>query len=281
MNGFKCALIKYLLITGFAIITIQTSKLKSQTISTVGEIYDYEIGDIFHFITDIDVNWGGHDSILQKIEIINKYYSQNNDTVFYLRDVLRWKKILPSTSWVFDNYQNVVSYTDLDSTIFSYNLPNPPYTTYIYSDTNKYNGRQINRIRFMIPEENENNYYVNGCGIAHYSWQFSQTLSGRTISLIYFKKGLEEYGSSNMISTDITEYVDKHLSIFPNPVSNQLTIVSSQAINKVEIIDLTGKLIKTFKENTGILDVSDLNSGIYFIKLIADEETITKKFVKE
>ena len=100
-------------------------------------------------------------------------------------------------------------------------------------------------------------------------------------SLVYFKKGLEEYGSSNMISTDITEYVDKHLSIFPNPVSNQLTIVSNQAINEVEIVDLTGKLIKTFKENTGILDVSDLTSGIYFIKLIADEKTITKKFVKK
>jgi hypothetical protein len=37
----------------------------------------------------------------------------------------------------------------------------------------------------------------------------------------------------------------------------------------------------TIKENTNIINVADLTDGIYFINLVTDERTITKKFVKQ
>lgn len=71
------------------------------------------------------------------------------------------------------------------------------------------------------------------------------------------------------------------VAIYPNPASDQLTIVSNQTINELTIIDITGKMILTTKQNTDVVNVADLSNGVYFIKLITEEGTITKKFVKQ
>jgi hypothetical protein len=52
-------------------------------------------------------------------------------------------------------------------------------------------------------------------------------------------------------------------------------------VNKIIIIDITGKIIMTTKGNTKTINVADLSDGIYFIILVSDENTITKKFVKQ
>ncbi|PCI98113.1 MAG: hypothetical protein COB15_06350, partial [Flavobacteriales bacterium] len=44
---------------------------------------------------------------------------------------------------------------------------------------------------------------------------------------------------------------------------------------------ITGKIIMTTKQNTNTINVTDLSDGIYFIQLITDERTLTKKFVKQ
>ncbi len=73
--------------------------------------------------------------------------------------------------------------------------------------------------------------------------------------------------------------IRSNLEIYPNPVKNILTINSKEPINNVEIIDITGKLLKTNlrlsdKRN---IDVSDLKPGIYFIKI---NKMKTFKFIK-
>lgn len=74
---------------------------------------------------------------------------------------------------------------------------------------------------------------------------------------------------------------DTYFILFPNPTSQQLSIETVLKLTEIKIIDLTGKLIKTIKQNTNTVNVADLTAGIYFIKLITDEMTITKKFVKQ
>lgn len=82
--------------------------------------------------------------------------------------------------------------------------------------------------------------------------------------------------------TDITErLLHDNLSIYPNPTSNQLTIDTELKISEITIIDITGKIIITTKENVKTINVADLSNGIYFIKIINEEGAITKKFVKQ
>ena len=76
------------------------------------------------------------------------------------------------------------------------------------------------------------------------------------------------------------------MSISPNPTNGALTISLNKTTPHVtiEVIDAIGKVLlsenhKEFNKTT--INVSDLSSGIYFVKIISGENTVTKKFIKE
>ena len=52
-------------------------------------------------------------------------------------------------------------------------------------------------------------------------------------------------------------------------------------INRIEIVDLSGKWIYQFNSLRNQINISALPQGIYFVKLETDKGTVTKKFVKE
>ncbi len=73
-----------------------------------------------------------------------------------------------------------------------------------------------------------------------------------------------------------------NLLLFPNPVSNELTIsdMDNNEIERIDIYDMTGKLIKKYDGNTTVIDVSNLNTGNYIIKVYTPEGVIDRKIVK-
>ncbi|WP_207893756.1 T9SS type A sorting domain-containing protein [Tenacibaculum sp. M341] len=54
--------------------------------------------------------------------------------------------------------------------------------------------------------------------------------------------------------------------IFPNPTKRSLTISINKKINRVEILDLKGRKLKSYFINNDKIDISDLSTGLYFIK---------------
>ena len=83
-----------------------------------------------------------------------------------------------------------------------------------------------------------------------------------------------------VIGVDELNVIDV-FSIYPNPTSTQLTIDTELELDRISIVDVTGKQIRSFVPKTKIFKVSDLSDGIYFIKIITEERIITKKFVKQ
>ena len=73
------------------------------------------------------------------------------------------------------------------------------------------------------------------------------------------------------------------LNIYPNPVSDKLTIETSEAIGFVEIYNLTGAMVVSQECNSekAEIDVNNLHEGIYFIRITTDSVTSTRRFVKE
>ena len=77
-----------------------------------------------------------------------------------------------------------------------------------------------------------------------------------------------------------------NISLYPNPAQNQITISSENiAINKLEIFDITGKLVfkPSLREATATwqsqsVNIENLQKGVYFIKI---NNTETLKFIKE
>jgi hypothetical protein len=59
-----------------------------------------------------------------------------------------------------------------------------------------------------------------------------------------------------------------------------LHINSKSNYSSIEILKVNGQLVATFtKQET--YNVSELSSGVYFLRVIADDGVTAKKFVKE
>lgn len=90
-------------------------------------------------------------------------------------------------------------------------------------------------------------------------------------------------GDYNFITTmSVNQFDQNSFSLAPNPTKGMFSINSDVA--KVQIFNLTGQLVKTFntKAANESLSISELNQGIYFVKvtdLNLNEKTI--KLIKE
>jgi hypothetical protein len=73
--------------------------------------------------------------------------------------------------------------------------------------------------------------------------------------------------------------------IYPNPVSNELTIFSSEILADYEIFNALGQLIKQGKLQDNLnhyeLNLASLEKGIYVLNLKTEKITKSFKIIKE
>ncbi|NVO02532.1 MAG: T9SS type A sorting domain-containing protein, partial [Bacteroidetes bacterium] len=81
-----------------------------------------------------------------------------------------------------------------------------------------------------------------------------------------------------IIENNSNEYI---LEIFPNPVTNSMSIQTMQN-SLIEITNLQGQVIKSIHnlDKTTTIDVSNLSNGLYLIKATSGKGIIVRKFVK-
>ena len=71
--------------------------------------------------------------------------------------------------------------------------------------------------------------------------------------------------------------ISQNVSIYPNPARDVISFLSNIGIVSVEIYDLSGEL--TSKGFTNEMDVSDLTTGIYVVKIYTKEGVAIKKLI--
>ena len=89
---------------------------------------------------------------------------------------------------------------------------------------------------------------------------------------------------ANLIYTvGVSEQTGNNITLYPNPVNDKLTIEAEAALGTVEIYNLMGALVYSQKGCTNKVEIntSDLQSGIYFIRMTNDKASETRRFVKE
>lgn len=75
--------------------------------------------------------------------------------------------------------------------------------------------------------------------------------------------------------------LENEISIYPNPVYNELHIKSSEEIEEIKIFRTDGKLIYQNHDYNGeAIPFFDFSNGVYIIQLETVGTTVTKKFVK-
>ncbi|HNQ68609.1 MAG TPA: T9SS type A sorting domain-containing protein, partial [Bacteroidales bacterium] len=95
------------------------------------------------------------------------------------------------------------------------------------------------------------------------------------------------YPATNTIETIsyINQETSEHtnINIYPNPASSYVQFSSSEQSNfqYVQIIDCTGKIVlKTEVISNNKIDISELNSGIYFIRFDENNSNVNYKLIK-
>ena len=83
-----------------------------------------------------------------------------------------------------------------------------------------------------------------------------------------------------VLSSDPFE-IQNSISLYPNPVLNQLNISNTSEIESLTIYDIAGKQIKYQDGNTSSITVEDLKSGFYLLEISIEGKKEIKKFVKQ
>lgn len=93
----------------------------------------------------------------------------------------------------------------------------------------------------------------------------------------------DDFSIVNNTPMSVTDHQIDGLKLYPNPASNNnnLYITSTSGADKsIEIYDMLGKLIQNNKaDNNNPIDLSNLNTGVYLVKITEEGKTATQKLI--
>lgn len=95
----------------------------------------------------------------------------------------------------------------------------------------------------------------------------------------WFKDATAIY-SDNCSSLSVTDFDITNFKIFPNPTSRWLQVETTENIKSLEVYTITGSQLRHIKSSNTI-NVSELNQGVYFIKINSEKGSVTKRFIKQ
>ena len=88
--------------------------------------------------------------------------------------------------------------------------------------------------------------------------------------------------SMSSASSACEKNILENIKIHPNPTIGELQITNYELrIDNVEIYDVYGRKLTTNHYPLTIINISHLNSGIYFVKITTDAGEVTKKIIKQ
>ena len=95
-----------------------------------------------------------------------------------------------------------------------------------------------------------------------------------------------------VITSIVNKEEDNHISIYPNPFNNGLKVkivVEQQTDFSAKLYSIAGELVKTIYENGKLKKgknsfnvwTGNLNSGVYFLKIVTEQGTSNIRILKQ
>ena len=106
---------------------------------------------------------------------------------------------------------------------------------------------------------------------------YSGTIDPNFIQTSMIVDYVRVYQEASLSVNDLN--LDSSLSVYPNPASGTIHITAKVALSRLALYDVYGKLILKKENNTKSLDVSRLNSGIYFLEVYSNTEKVVRKVI--
>ncbi|MBM77618.1 MAG: hypothetical protein CL846_03990 [Crocinitomicaceae bacterium] len=177
-------------------------------------------------------------------------------------------------------YKSIDNGSSWDSiSIDTFNIPNATLRAVDFIDD--VNGKII------LSEQFNDTAYVYNTNDGALNWSFGDTIIMNNITdLTITQNSAYICGDENKIfklnnisnSIEINEKTD--VLIFPNPVSINETLIinSSYHFQFAEIFNINGKLIKSIIMHSNKLKITNVPSGVYYLKLSNENHYFTKPF---
>jgi len=165
-----------------------------------------------------------------------------------------------------------------------FNKPEPTYNV-TFTVVRKSNGAPIVQANVVIGSESA---LTNTAGVAtfelpggEYTWLVTKPGFGDETNTVMIDDHTEILVEMVGMADDITA---QGFMLYPNPATSTLTITRNNTNNAtVEIYSNDGSIINSFEMNETVkeISVSELNSGVYFIRVIDDNATKVQRFIKQ
>ena len=189
-------------------------------------------------------------------------YENNNNTVTPVSSSIDTAALVPSQKIDLDNNLAEQSWGVLPLSSTNNTHGNPMFADATNGDFTLQTGSSA-------IDSGDNTYVIGAADLANKQRIFNTTVD----------RGAYEFGaiSLSIKSFDSNETL---LSLYPNPVQNKLDIEVGGKLKLVEVYNILGK--KVLSSNQLTVNVSALNSGVYFLKVqIQNGAIATKKFIKK
>ncbi|MBS1534972.1 MAG: S8 family serine peptidase [Bacteroidetes bacterium] len=148
---------------------------------------------------------------------------------------------------------------------------------------------QIDRLTIYNGPNNTYPYIVEQYGFTgnNNPGTITSTDASGALTFLFYSDGANTYpGWSASVNCSVlgqTKFENLPFLYYPNPVQNSINIRSKTTIDRVEIYNMLGQLVKNAapKTNQSSIDISDLSSGQYLMKVATGQSYNTVKISKE
>ncbi len=290
-----------------ALICCCVFNLFGQDTLTIGEVYNYDIGDKFHYKSTVE----GQPYLKgTRRTILDKWISSNQDTVFYIihhnNYIVATDINTGVTTTTYDIGDDTTFLAHLNqniSTLTTWGLKDTTdcdssYYEYYYDTTDSYGGTIING--YFVECGSFEPYFhgrkwAKGLGeVRTYRQMHGQDQYWTYLTrMVYYKKGNKEWGDALML--DVKEHQNPStFQVSPNPATTHISINNTNA-GYLSVYNLGGELLFdkiAVDEKHHKINISFLSKGCYVLvwqeknsrktyhsKLIAHE--LTTKHLKE
>ncbi|NOU46985.1 MAG: T9SS type A sorting domain-containing protein [Bacteroidales bacterium] len=268
------------------LIFVVTTTLAAQDLMTIGEVFDFEIGDEFQTKGD-GLNQPPN---ADRITITDKYFSSESDSVFYVQFHNSYYSDYDGINYFYTKTDTVM-YTNLDSSITTFDSWISNDTNMSYYDTvnvisDQYCNTLINgfhcSIGFFEPVS-ITRLFGKGLGLVKYYEYNPVDWSDMDIFLFYYKKNGISCGIPDTLFVSVPEDIVKpEIKIIPNPANVSFRVVPGTFTYKeMKIFGSNGSLIRSqivHNENL-TFDCSFLDAGIYFVLFTSESTSYGTKLV--
>ena len=74
--------------------------------------------------------------------------------------------------------------------------------------------------------------------------------------------------------------INDHFQLYPNPATEKVVLSKPFSKSTVKVVSTLGTLVKEARVQNGIFDISDLQSGVYYLVITNGLESVTERMVK-